>query len=299
MIRVGIVGCGAWGRNYLGAVRRTGLGLVTAVLRPSDAVRGDAGLAGVTVASDLSSLLGSVDAVVVASPPSSHLEACVEASRRGLPIMVEKPGTIGLADSLALARCSMESRAPFLVNHVHLFSPAYVRLRDEFITRGRGTPTIRSVGLNHGPFRSYSALWDYGPHDVSMVLGLGLRAVTCESATRTRPDHSPMGSVFDASLAANRGSAIVRFGNGGKTRERTFSVRTPSMSATYDDVGPEKLVVDGSPVPDLDSVPPLDAAVRSFLMAVRTGNTDWRFGPGIMVGAASLLDAVDLLTRSP
>lgn len=286
-IRVGIAGLGRWGANYVAAIRRAG-GDVVKAFRIQATLRGDPRLSGVEEASDIVSLMEGIDALVVAGPPGARSGAMRAASARGLPMMVEKPLAVGLGETSVLVRVASDSRAPFLVNHQHLFAPAYEALRSEVLGRSRTGLRVESSGQGPGPFRPYSSLWDYGPHDASMLFGLGLELVDC-SATATREVSGGMTFRIEARYGRDRLS-LSTTGNGAKTKERLFSVSCGSFCAVYDDMSPTKLVVDGKPLdvgPDL----PLDRSVAAFLEAVRTGKTDWRFGASAPSWVGAFLDS--------
>ena len=57
------------------------------------------------------------DAVVVASPPSFHVDQSISALERGLPVLLEKPVSSNLADSLKLQKVVHASGAPLLLGY--------------------------------------------------------------------------------------------------------------------------------------------------------------------------------------
>lgn len=288
MTRVGIAGLGRWGLNYVPAIRRAG-GSVVKAWRVKDSLRGTPEMSGIEEVPDVGSLLEGVDAVVVATPPDGRSDVVRAAASRGLPMMVEKPLALGLGETSALLGLAYRSRAPFLVNHQHLFSSAYEALRSEVLGRSMAGLFVETSGQGFGPFRPYSSLWDYGPHDASMLFGLGLELLSCSATASKSPSG---GTTFLVEARYTRGrSSFSSIGNGGKVKERLFRVTCKSFDAVYDDTSSSKLHVRGEAVavsPDL----PLDRSVRAFLEAVRTGRTDWRFGASAPSWVGSFLDAV-------
>ena len=79
--------------------------------------------------------------------------------------MVEKPAGLSLEAAWRIVR----AEGPLVfINHQHLFADAYERIR-------AGGPPDRAYAQFTGPVeRDYPALWDYGPHAVSCLLGLGV-----------------------------------------------------------------------------------------------------------------------------
>ncbi|MEJ2286684.1 MAG: Gfo/Idh/MocA family oxidoreductase [Desulfobacterales bacterium] len=60
---------------------------------------------------------GAFDAVVVASPPLFHVDQCLAALERGLPVLLEKPVSPDLANSLKLQQAVRDSEAPLLLGY--------------------------------------------------------------------------------------------------------------------------------------------------------------------------------------
>jgi predicted dehydrogenase len=69
-----------------------------------------------------------IDAVLVASPPSTHLHVWNEAARRRVPAFVEKPFV--LPGELEHVESSQEVRQLLMPNYNRRFWPAYRELRD-------------------------------------------------------------------------------------------------------------------------------------------------------------------------
>lgn len=108
-LRIGLVGAGRLAEvGYLPALDAVPALQLTAVADPDRAravaVAGAAGPA-VEVFPDALELAasGTVDAVVVASPPAQHLAGAEAATAAGLPVLVEKPPAPDLAGAQALA----------------------------------------------------------------------------------------------------------------------------------------------------------------------------------------------------
>ena len=113
-----------------------------------------------------------LDGVIVATPASTHFQIASHYIDAGLPVLVEKPLAMSRLNAEQLADKVLKRDGILLVNHIHLFSQAYQRARA--IVRLLGPiRTIRTSGGRQGPYRNdCKPLWDWGPHDVSMVLDL-------------------------------------------------------------------------------------------------------------------------------
>lgn len=99
MTRIGLVGCGYWGRNILRDLRQ--LGCLVDVAVPGDAQAIDGARAVVPSVGALDVLL---DGFVVATPSPTHEQIVRELLPRGKPIFCEKPLTVDAASARSLAR---------------------------------------------------------------------------------------------------------------------------------------------------------------------------------------------------
>ena len=110
MINAAIVGVGRWGQNLVRSVQgvSTRLRFVRGVARRPDAVREFAVQQGLELSSRLDEALADprVDAVVLATPHTLHVEQVVAAARAGKPVCCEKPLALDRAGAeRAVAAC--------------------------------------------------------------------------------------------------------------------------------------------------------------------------------------------------
>lgn len=112
-----------------------------------------------------------VDALVVATPTSTHAGIVTAALEAGKHVLVEKPIAYGLEDSLTLCRLADSRDLTLMVGHVFLFNPAF-RAAKDYIDRGDlgDIKYISMVRTNLGPVRSdVNAAWDLASHDISIA----------------------------------------------------------------------------------------------------------------------------------
>lgn len=98
-MRIGLVGCGYWGRNILRDLNL--LGCEVEVADPGSAYATQGARA---VVADLADLDPGLDGYVVATPAPTHAEVIAALAPRGKPIFCEKPLTTDLASARRLAR---------------------------------------------------------------------------------------------------------------------------------------------------------------------------------------------------
>src|SRR3990167_2374361 len=75
-------------------------------------------------------------------------------------------------DALELYKIANKSKSVVMVGHIYLHNPAFLEVKKLLKFVGK-IQFISAEGMNYGPIRSdVSALWDWGPHDISMVIDL-------------------------------------------------------------------------------------------------------------------------------
>ncbi len=173
---VGVVGTGNWGRNL---VRNfSNLGALSALCDANGDTLGvlSAQFPHADTHQDLGSMLADpkVEAVVIATPSKTHAMLAKQVLYARRPVFVEKPLCTDLAQALELKTIVDEKRLPLMVGHLLLYHPAFVALKD-FVRSGNLGPLryIYSHRLDYRDVRGPDdALWDFAPHDVSMLLNL-------------------------------------------------------------------------------------------------------------------------------
>jgi UDP-N-acetylglucosamine 3-dehydrogenase len=87
-------------------------------------------------------------------------------------VFIEKPLTTSVADAKQLLLASKKYKSPVFVGHIHLYNPAYQAAK-KLLQKAGKLRMIVGEGASNGPFREdYSAMWDWAPHDLSMMLDI-------------------------------------------------------------------------------------------------------------------------------
>jgi predicted dehydrogenase len=190
VVRVGVVGCGYWGPKLARNFSEIPGSDVTAVC-DRNAERLGRGLphlaSGVRAMADADELIAlpCVDAVVIATPASTHFELAMKALRAGRHVLVEKP----LALSSVLAEQLIEEAARrnlvLMVDHTFVYTGAVRTMRQILDEGGVGDLLyFDSVRINLGSFRhDVNVLWDLAAHDLSIMEFLLGRHPCAVSAT--------------------------------------------------------------------------------------------------------------------
>ncbi|MFN8209071.1 MAG: Gfo/Idh/MocA family oxidoreductase [Bacteroidales bacterium] len=86
-----------------------------------------------------------VNAIYVATPPSSHLEYAVKAMRAGKPVYVEKPMAASFGDCVTMVKESEKTGIPLFVAYYRPFMP-YFRKVKELLSAGK-TGIVRHINI--------------------------------------------------------------------------------------------------------------------------------------------------------
>ena len=177
-LRVGVIGCGQWGQNYLRVFSELeNAELVAACdMRPEIRQRVTARYPAVRVVGSVDELLSdaTIQAVVVATEARTHFAIASAALRGGKHILCEKPLTTEVAEAVALAQLADDCQRTLMVGHIFRYNAGVKALRQEVLAPDFGEICyLCLVRTNLGPIRpDVNAAWDLAPHDISIVLHL-------------------------------------------------------------------------------------------------------------------------------
>jgi predicted dehydrogenase len=272
VIRLGLIGAGRWGKNFIRTIRGlNGVTLSALCSRHPDS-RSLVDFP-CKILRDWHDLVGNdlCDGVIIATPPDTHAEILGAMIRARIPSMVEKPLTLDLQEALDLQQLLRQNPTPVLVDHTYLFHPAYRELKRLSSQLGP-IRSIQSEGGGPGPFRpSYTALWDYGPHDISMcldLLGKTPQSVTCKAFEANEGGKYECDLLFPGNVRAS-----IKVGNLASTKVRILTVRHDEHALTFDDLSPQKLRLDNTPITVVEKLP-LQTAVETLVSGIRSGTTE-------------------------
>ncbi len=279
-LRLGLIGAGRWGRNYIRTIGALpGMRLARLASRSPDSA--PLVPAGCQIFAGWRDLLDPrvIDGIIIATPPALHAEMALAAIDLGLPVLVEKPLTLNVAEAHAVLARARERGVLVMVGHTHLFHPAYRAVKSMQPRYGR-IHAIVGEASNRGPYRpDVSVLWDWGAHDVAMCLDL-LGAPPKRAAVTIlehRPVEGGIGESVQLELAfANGVSASLRLSNLSEKRRR-LAVQCERGLLVYDDLAAQKLIVTEGTSEQAIGIaddPPLSVAVREFAAATAARSRD-------------------------
>jgi predicted dehydrogenase len=131
---------------------------------------------------------GSIDAIAIATPVSTHYELALAALKAGKHVLVEKPLAQRSEQVLRLIEEAERRRLILMVDHTFLYTPAVQKIRDLTIEGILGeiyyyNGTRASLGL----FQSdVNVMWDLAVHDLSIIQYILNEPPVAVSATGAR-----------------------------------------------------------------------------------------------------------------
>jgi predicted dehydrogenase len=175
MIRVGVIGYGYWGPNLVRNFSEAPGCEVAAVSDLSeDRLRAVSGrYPAVRTSTDFHSLLAdaSIDAIVIATPVSSHFPLAMEALQAGKHVLVEKPMTCTSEESRRLVAEAERRKRVLFVDHTFVYTGAVRKIHDLIEAGDLGEIYyFDSTRVNLGLFQhDVNVIWDLAVHDLSIM----------------------------------------------------------------------------------------------------------------------------------
>ena len=251
-LRVGVVGCGYWGSKHIRVLDATE-GVAQVVLvdnRPDRLQKLARGFKAAVGFNDLEPALSHVDAVVVATPPSTHVAVALQAIDAGKHVLVEKPLALTTADALRLVNAAAAAGVILMVGHTFEYNPAVRKLRE--LLRGGELGELYyldSARLNLGLYQNdVNVILDLAPHDISIfnfVLGrkpVAVQAWAARHAHQRFEDVAYLRLFYDDLFADQGLAASIHVSWLDPCKVRRVTVVGSSKMAIYDDVATEERI---------------------------------------------------------
>lgn len=222
----------------------------------------------------------SISAVIIANSPEDHYKEALTALENNLPTWIEKPLTANPKESLDLLKVAMRLNSRVFVDHIFVHSVGWSIFKNATHDMGK-LIRVESEGGAPLPIRdSISPLWDWGPHDISLVLDLvDLKPLSINASLQANTVFAKT-STFNTKVDMEFPSGIRTssiFGNNfiKKTRKIKATFEFGQLQISNFDSGPilkignlstrQQEVVE-IPIPQVPR--PLDAAISKFLELV-------------------------------
>jgi len=178
MVKVGLIGLGYWGPNLARVAMTHELATLTMVCDQDPRRWRDMSrkLPGVTFTQDAEQIFKNsrIDAILIATPAGTHYGLAKAALEANKHTFVEKPLALSSEECADLIELAESRQQILMVGHVFLYNAAVRKLR-EYIESGEVGKLyyLYSQRLSLGKIRNdVNALWNFAPHDVSIILYL-------------------------------------------------------------------------------------------------------------------------------
>lgn len=157
-IRCGVIGGGYWGSKLARIVHES----------PTFRAVGTADLDRTRGVLTVPELLDTCEAVIIATPATTHEELVGQALHEGKHVLVEKPMAL---DGLAAREMVGTAQACGLIlmtDHTYVYSPALDTVRAALLDLGP-VYAMHAARMHQGGPQDVSTLWDLLPHDLSIL----------------------------------------------------------------------------------------------------------------------------------
>jgi predicted dehydrogenase len=258
VLKIGLIGAGRWGKVYIKTIEKNTRCFISSFLSNISEVKNLTDQSCKVFSSSRDFFDEEIHAVIIATPPNCHLEYIAMAAEKKIPLLVEKPLTANLEEAIIVREISKKTRSLIMVDHIHVFSHAFQVLKENIPSLGR-IYEIETVAGNFGPYRSdVSVLWDWAPHDISMILDL-LNATASDTEVLTyskkKIDSTTFSELIDIRLNVKNIPIKISISNHIQ-KTRKFKVYCERGDIEYDDISIDKVTI----YPSLNKSLSLDAA---------------------------------------
>jgi predicted dehydrogenase len=119
----------------------------------------------------LAELLDVAEAVIIATPATTHEDLVAEALHAGLHVFVEKPMALGGLAAREMVGTAHALGLQLMTDHTYVYSPALDTVRAALLDLGP-VYAMHAARMHEGGPGDVSTLWDLLPHDLSILRSL-------------------------------------------------------------------------------------------------------------------------------
>ncbi|MEU4770656.1 Gfo/Idh/MocA family oxidoreductase [Micromonospora sp. NPDC023644] len=271
MVRFGLFGTGHWAAETHGAALDAHPGVAFAGVWGRDP-RKAAALAeryGVPVFDDADALIDACDAIAVALPPDVQAGLAVRAATAGRHLLLDKPLSLSVADADRVVDAAQAAGVASVVFFTGRYQPDVAAFLASTAAVG-GWHTAKAIRFGSifqpgNPYgtspwrREHGALWDVGPHALSILLPVLGRV------TRVAAMDGPRGLVH-----------LLLTHDGGATSTVSLTLDAPQEAVSREFVFYGENGVETVPAGEGDSATAFGVAIDQLLEEIGSGTRDHR-----------------------
>ncbi|WP_341524667.1 Gfo/Idh/MocA family oxidoreductase [Nostoc sp. UHCC 0302] len=174
-INIGVIGYGYWGPNLVRNFAEIPGAQVTKVsdFKPELLAKVQARYPSIQVTTDCQDIFTDpkINAVVIATPVSTHFDLALAALQAGKHVLVEKPMTASSEQARRLIEEAEKRKLVLMVDHTFVYTGAVRKMHDLIATNQLGDIYYYdSVRVNLGLFQhDVNVIWDLAVHDLSIM----------------------------------------------------------------------------------------------------------------------------------
>lgn len=263
-----LIGNGAWGKNYITTIQQNWPNIQLDIATRQDWQQ---------------KVNQKPNGVMICTGPLAQVDIAKYVLERYIPVMLEKP--VALSSQELEPLLPLQYNAPILVNYTHLFANHFIELKKYYNDDIRN---IQTHGRGKGPYRNFSSLFDYGSHDVAMILDL-IREYPNTIIAKKLKDRE----IFDIRLQFSNIITKSYVGNGTKLPRKLRQIVLTQHNGTqivYSDIEGNRLME--WPLRKKINVkytPPLTNAIQYFIDLIN-GKQDDRAGLDLTIKVVKILE---------
>lgn len=264
MTNLALIGKGSWGKNYIRTIRNL-----------SDCYLPDRNIK----TRDYKQLLShtDIDGVIIATPAKTHFSIAKQFLLKNIPVLIEKPVTTDVQEADELMRLSKKADIVAMAGHIFLYNPAFLAAKRILPNIG----TIRSIIATSGRngVLDVSALWDWGPHDISQILFLlesYPSSVAAWGMNMRNKKHEPHDLSVIRLVFPNDISVVITVGWCMQVSKREMTILGEKGAIVFDDLALKKVTwidltgkTERISYLSYDAQSPLESEVLAFVHAIK------------------------------
>jgi predicted dehydrogenase len=174
MIRIGIIGYGYWGPNLVRNFMNVEGCIVSHIcdldIKKLEIAKKKYPSINTTNSIDQVFENSEIDAVVIATPVSTHYDLASKALESNKHILVEKPLTNNVEQAQILGKKANDKNKILMIDHTYLYTPAIQKIKELIDSDSLGEiQYIDSTRINLGLFQTdVNVMWDLAVHDIAI-----------------------------------------------------------------------------------------------------------------------------------
>ena len=162
-IKVGIIGCGSIAGAHAGGWKACDAEIVAVYDTNAERAKSFAEQFGGEVKSDLASLLDcGVDVVSITTPPVAHADCAVEALKRNINVLLEKPFALNMDDAQRIMDALKSTSAKLMTAFRHRFLPPNQKIK-AMIDSGEMGDIVYFFNRFYGSNPAFASDWHSNP----------------------------------------------------------------------------------------------------------------------------------------